>query len=63
MESREREDGKHRAFTDPKILPALMQKQYWGGTPGACDFIVPITLRVISAVKKPLVFEATSHGV
>ncbi len=27
-----------------------------------CDFIVPITLRVIFAVQKPLVSEATSRG-
>ena len=33
------------------------------GTLRGCGFIVPITLRVISAVQKPLVFEATSHGV
>ncbi len=33
-----------------------------GGTLRGCDFIVPITLRVIFAVQKPLVFEATSRG-
>jgi len=33
------------------------------GTLRGCDFTVQITLRVISAVRKPLVFEATSHGV
>ena len=34
-----------------------------GGAPRGCVIIVPITLRVISAIQKPLVFEATSHGV
>jgi len=37
--------------------------QLQGSTLKGCDFIVPITLRVISAVQKPLVYEATSHGV
>ena len=32
-------------------------------TPTLCFFIVPITLRVISAVQKPLLFIATSQGV
>jgi len=45
------------------LCKELIDRKPLGACRGCgCVFIVPVTLRVTSAVQKPLVFEVTLHG-